>query len=65
MIFKTGYETPFMKKDKETTQAQDKTKVKKDKATSDGGKDKNLGGLTASELRPESGKSGRSGGKGA
>jgi hypothetical protein len=54
-----------MKKDKETTQAQDKTKAKKDKATSDGGKDKNLGGLTASELKADSGKTGRSGGKGA
>ena len=54
-----------MKKDKDASATKDTSKVKKDKATSDGGKDKNEGGLPASQLKPGSGKSGRSGGKGA
>jgi hypothetical protein len=54
-----------MKKDKQTTQ---ETDVKKTKATSGGGKDKNDGGLPASELKAGNSNDkggGRSGGIGA
>jgi hypothetical protein len=56
-----------MKKDKNTEPEKDSTKVKKDKATSGGGKDQNDGGLPASQLKNPNNadKSGRSGGKGA
>lgn len=53
-----------MKSEKQTTDK--KEEVKKDKATSGGGKDKNDGGLPARELKAGGAdKSGRSGGKGA
>ena len=54
-----------MKQDKTASKTKDDTKAKKDKATSDGGKDKNPGGMPASQLKADSGKTGRSGGKGA
>jgi len=51
---------------KENSSGKEPVKAKKDKATSGGGKDKNGGGLPASNLKVGGGgKDGRSGGKGA